>query len=79
MDCHIKGGKELRCLFVQQKNALKEGVLTLSRPDVYQYNNEQHEEYEGIYKGYRKSYGFVIMPDDEDMCIAEQNKGHCYA
>ena len=29
--------------------------------------NQQHEEYEGIYKGYRKSYGFVIMPDDEDI------------
>ena len=28
----------------------REGVLTSSRPDVYQYAEQQHEEYEGIYK-----------------------------
>ena len=53
----------------------REGVLTCTRPDVYQYEEQQYEEYEGIYKGYRKSYGFVIMLDDEDIYVAEQNKG----
>ncbi|MDU2556071.1 MAG: ribonuclease R [Veillonella sp.] len=74
-DNHIRGGKDLEMFIRSAKMLAREGVLTSSRPDVYQYAEQQHEEYEGIYKGYRKSYVFVIMPDDEDIYVAEQNKG----
>jgi len=75
MDNHIRGGKDLEMFIRSAKMLAREGVLTCTRPDVYQYEEQQHEEYEGIYKGYRKSYGFVIMLDDEDIYVAEQNKG----
>ena len=75
MDNHIRGGKDLEMFIRSAKMLAREGVLTSSRPDVYQYAEQQHEEYEGIYKGYRKSFGFVIMPEDEDIYVAEQNKG----
>ena len=75
MDNHIRGGKDLEMFIRSAKMLAREGVLTSSRPDVYQYVEQQHEEYEGIYKGYRKSFGFVIMPEDEDIYVAEQNKG----
>ena len=64
-----------RNVYWSAKMLAREGVLTCTRPDVYQYEEQQHEEYEGIYKGYRKSYGFIIMLDDEDIYVAEQNKG----
>ncbi|MDU7842564.1 MAG: preprotein translocase subunit SecG, partial [Veillonella sp.] len=75
MDNRIRGGKDLEMFIRSAKMLAREGVLTSSRPDVYRYEDQQHEEYEGIYKGYRKSYGFVIMLDDEDIYVAEQNKG----
>ena len=75
MDNHIRGGKDLEMFIRSAKMLAREGVLTCTRPDVYQYEEQQPEEYEGIYKGYRKSYGFVIMLDDEDIYVAEQNKG----
>jgi len=75
MDNHIRGGKDLEMFIRSAKMLAREGLLTCTRPDVYQYEEQQYEEYEGIYKGYRKSYGFVIMLDDEDIYVAEQNKG----
>lgn len=58
------------------KNALLEKGANIFSTDSYiQYmQNNNIEEYEGIYKGYRRSYGFVVMPDDEDIYV-EQNKG----
>ena len=75
MDCHIKGGRELDAFMDAARELLKEGRLSFIRKDVYAYNNDT-EFIEGIYKGYRKSFGFVITaPDEEDVYIAEQNKG----
>ena len=79
MDCHIKGGRELDAFMDAARELLKEGRLSFIRKDVYAYNNDT-EFIEGIYKGYRKSFGFVITaPDEEDVYIAEQNKGTDYA
>ena len=75
MDCHIKGGRELDAFMDAAKELLKEGRLSFIRRDVYAFNNDT-EIIEGIYKGYRKSFGFVITaPNEEDVYIAEQNKG----
>ena len=53
MDNRIQGGKDLEMFIRSAKMLAREGVLTSTRPDVYQYADQQHEEYEGIYKGYR--------------------------
>lgn len=46
-----------------------------SNHDMYTYS-ESEAVAEGIYKGYRKSFGFVIMPDGvEDIYISRENKG----
>ena len=67
MDCHIKGGRELDAFMDAARELLKEGRLSFIRKDVYAYNNDT-EFIEGIYKGYRKSFGFVITaPDEEDV------------
>lgn len=43
--------------------------------DVYKYAGSG-QEVEGIYKGYRKSFGFVIMPDGiDDIYVSVENKG----
>lgn len=69
MDCHIKGGRELDAFMDAAKELLKEGRLSFIRKDVYAYNNDT-EFIEGIYKGYRKSFGFVITaPDEEDVYV----------
>lgn len=76
VDNHIKGGKDLE-RFIRAAHSLeKEGVLQSIRPDVYMYQEQHYDEYEGIYKGYRKSFGFVIMPEGEDdIYIPEKYKG----
>ena len=75
MDCHIRGGKELDTFIEAGRELCKEGNLQFIRRDVYAYNDD-HEDVVGIYKGYRKSFGFVITgPDEEDVYIAECNKG----
>lgn len=74
MDCHIKGGKALSAFIDAGRELAKEGSLAFIRKDVYVYNTD-YEEIEGIYKGYRKSFGFVITPpDEEDIYISEQHK-----
>ena len=47
MDNHIRGGKDLEMFIRSAKMLAREGVLTSSRPDVYQYEEQQYEEYEG--------------------------------
>ena len=46
MDNRIRGGKDLEMFIRSAKMLAREGVLTSSRPDVYRYEDQQHEEYE---------------------------------
>ena len=48
MDNRIRGGKDLEMFIRSAKMLAREGVLTSSRPDVYRYEDQQHEEYEGM-------------------------------
>lgn len=75
MDCHIKGGAELDAFISAAKELESEGRLRAIRPDVYAYGGEEGI-IEGIYKGYRKSFGFVIPGlGQEDIYIDEKNRG----
>lgn len=75
MDCHIKGGNELDAFIEAGNELVTEGRLKLVHADTYVYG-ENDDVIEGIYKGYRKSYGFVIPGiGQEDIYIAEKNKG----
>ena len=47
MDNRIRGGKDLEMFIRSAKMLAREGVLSSSRPDVYQYEDQHHEEYEG--------------------------------
>lgn len=73
---HIKDSHELAEFMILVENLTKEGVLMKKGDDFYCYvKNTPVKEEVGIYKGYRKAFGFLIGPDlKEDVYIAEENK-----
>lgn len=70
---HIKGGDELNRFLATANRLAEEGLLRPTSPGYYRYVDTQEEDYrEGIFRGYRKQYGFVITgTDQEDIYVAK--------
>lgn len=72
----IYSGKELNSYFDEFQALVKEGALINSGEGLYKAAvTVKKEGFEGIYKGYRKNYGFVLATDGKgDIYIAEENR-----
>lgn len=72
----VKGADELNAFMEEAHHLADKGILYTRDYIFYSYAQPQKENYvEGIYKGYRKSFGFVITPDgEEDVYISENNR-----
>ncbi len=70
----IHRAQEVSEFFDVARQLTEEGLL-MSKDHVYYRYNDKEKEIEGIYKGYRKSFGFVVGPDlQEDVYIDVANK-----
>lgn len=70
----IKGGKALNSFMRQAQYLVDDGILEYGGKDSYRFMPSQFIE--GIFKGYRKSFGFLITdPDQDDVYIAAENQG----
>ncbi|MCF0155845.1 MAG: ribonuclease R [Veillonella sp.] len=69
----VKGAKALNAFFREVQYLVDDGILEYAGNDNYRYKESQYVE--GIFKGYRKSFGFLITPpDQEDVYIAAENQ-----
>lgn len=72
----VKSSEELSEFMKSVEMLTKEGLLVKKGDDFYRLGKATvAQEETGIYKGYRKAFGFLVGPDlKEDVYIAEENK-----
>ena len=71
---HIKGADALNNCIKIARQLANEGILCTTNYQVYSFGTA-YEEFEGIYKAYRSTYGFVLMENGvEDIYISESNR-----
>lgn len=71
---HIKGSKALNSFMREAQYLVDDGILEYGGDDTYRFMPKEYVE--GIFKGYRKSFGFLITPPgEEDIYIAADNQG----
>jgi len=70
----IKSTEALEAFFDIINELTEAGQLVETKPEYYTYA-EDADVVEGIYKGYRQSFGFVVTPDrKEDIYISEYDR-----